>query len=274
MNSKVHLINEKMQIGYKYYRKNKIRECSNIWYETWCLIKEIMCEYKIQSINDFDKAFNLVELLFNWASDFQETLQNVMDYEICINFCEWLIPLYREGEINKTVAKIAIAESHFNLNNKEIGEKKYQELTEKHPEYVWGWINWSDQYWLFNESEKKDYKKGEEILLKALNIKNIDDKMSIYERLLDLYEETGESAKYKDIQKKLEKINKFSINNNSIILNGEKALEEGNFQENVPYGFGLYSDTDQSDKVKKKIGRNDPCPCGSGKKYKKCCLNL
>jgi len=24
-------------------------------------------------------------------------------------------------------------------------------------------------------------------------------------------------------------------------------------------------------KAKKKIGRNDPCPCGSGKKYKKCC---
>lgn len=24
---------------------------------------------------------------------------------------------------------------------------------------------------------------------------------------------------------------------------------------------------------KKKIGRNDPCPCGSGKKYKFCCMN-
>ena len=22
---------------------------------------------------------------------------------------------------------------------------------------------------------------------------------------------------------------------------------------------------------KKSVGRNDPCPCGSGKKYKKCC---
>jgi len=22
---------------------------------------------------------------------------------------------------------------------------------------------------------------------------------------------------------------------------------------------------------RKKVGRNDPCPCGSGKKYKKCC---
>ena len=23
----------------------------------------------------------------------------------------------------------------------------------------------------------------------------------------------------------------------------------------------------------KKVGRNDPCPCGSGKKYKRCCLS-
>lgn len=58
----------------------------------------------------------------------------------------------------------------------------------------------------------------------------------------------------------------------------------------------IYEALDQKDKVKKleeearklerhksgkavvnipikmiKIGRNDPCPCGSGKKYKKCC---
>lgn len=25
-------------------------------------------------------------------------------------------------------------------------------------------------------------------------------------------------------------------------------------------------------KMEKKVGRNDPCPCGSGKKYKQCCL--
>ena len=26
----------------------------------------------------------------------------------------------------------------------------------------------------------------------------------------------------------------------------------------------------QNNKQVKKVGRNDPCPCGSGKKYKKC----
>jgi uncharacterized protein YecA (UPF0149 family) len=25
--------------------------------------------------------------------------------------------------------------------------------------------------------------------------------------------------------------------------------------------------------TRQKIGRNDPCPCGSGKKFKKCCGN-
>ena len=35
----------------------------------------------------------------------------------------------------------------------------------------------------------------------------------------------------------------------------------------------LYKDQKESTTVRKekKIGRNDPCPCGSGKKYKKCC---
>ena len=28
-----------------------------------------------------------------------------------------------------------------------------------------------------------------------------------------------------------------------------------------------------AEEQKPKVGRNDPCPCGSGKKYKKCCLN-
>lgn len=32
------------------------------------------------------------------------------------------------------------------------------------------------------------------------------------------------------------------------------------------------SQTNQKPQKKKKIGRNEKCPCGSGKKYKKCCL--
>ena len=35
----------------------------------------------------------------------------------------------------------------------------------------------------------------------------------------------------------------------------------------------FYKEQKESTTIRKpkKIGRNDPCPCGSGKKYKKCC---
>jgi preprotein translocase subunit SecA len=38
---------------------------------------------------------------------------------------------------------------------------------------------------------------------------------------------------------------------------GEPAESEGTFRREEP-----------------KVGRNDPCPCGSGKKYKQCCGKL
>ena len=44
-----------------------------------------------------------------------------------------------------------------------------------------------------------------------------------------------------------------------------------NYTNNV-VPFPIKKNTNTNAKVKEvKIGRNDPCPCGSGKKYKNCC---
>jgi len=48
----------------------------------------------------------------------------------------------------------------------------------------------------------------------------------------------------------------------------EYALEQRKRQHQV-----RMTDTDNAKNLYREIGRNDPCPCGSGKKYKKCCLN-
>ena len=42
--------------------------------------------------------------------------------------------------------------------------------------------------------------------------------------------------------------------------NGEWKFEDGEFVSETP-----------EKREEPKVGRNDPCPCGSGKKYKKCC---
>jgi preprotein translocase subunit SecA len=53
----------------------------------------------------------------------------------------------------------------------------------------------------------------------------------------------------------------------------QPAKEEIEYKEPV-MSFNLGGDdsiSGQQKKKDKKVGRNDPCPCGSGKKYKKCC---
>lgn len=62
----------------------------------------------------------------------------------------------------------------------------------------------------------------------------------------------------------------------------KNILEEAKYQgaEEQPTQFGMAKKTQekksasgngQTIRNKKEVGRNDPCPCGSGKKYKKCC---
>lgn len=53
--------------------------------------------------------------------------------------------------------------------------------------------------------------------------------------------------------------------------NGPSLIDKIYFEKHgIPYD---YPNTQNSGiRKKNKIGRNDPCPCGSGKKFKKCCL--
>jgi hypothetical protein len=46
----------------------------------------------------------------------------------------------------------------------------------------------------------------------------------------------------------------------------------GTWHQTAGIGTKLTSSSAQSLTTMDKTGRNDPCPCGSGKKYKKCCL--
>jgi preprotein translocase subunit SecA len=42
-------------------------------------------------------------------------------------------------------------------------------------------------------------------------------------------------------------------------------------KEAKPQRAQVFSTSGKGGVMTKKVGRNDPCPCGSGKKYKRCC---
>ena len=58
--------------------------------------------------------------------------------------------------------------------------------------------------------------------------------------------------------------------------NGEEVSHKERSLFKKQDGVWYFYNAASLDPVKRegpKVGRNDPCPCGSGKKFKKCCLN-
>ena len=58
----------------------------------------------------------------------------------------------------------------------------------------------------------------------------------------------------------------------------EHGAFEGYAEARAAYDAAIQQDQSDQERVtapirrgQPKVGRNDPCPCGSGKKYKKCC---
>lgn len=59
----------------------------------------------------------------------------------------------------------------------------------------------------------------------------------------------------------LQKIHAFWLEQRAAVSGGQVVDD---------FGFGTQAQTTQT-RTAPKVGRNDPCPCGSGKKFKKCC---
>ncbi len=134
--------------------------------------------------------------------------------------------------------------SLFATGKPEEGEQCFQSIITRNPDHVWFVIYAGD---CFAEYDKKDYPKAESYYLKALDIVKTTSHLPgvegelqmVYEKLIGL---ANEMAKPDDA-----------------------AYYEGLLDAlQAPSSTRVIA-------PKAKVGLNDPCPCGSGKKYKKCC---
>jgi tetratricopeptide (TPR) repeat protein len=250
-------LDDLMQKGYTLSMSGDSEGAAFVWIQLWKKAIETMDSYKLESVEELDKSFHGLQCFFNWASDFDLELENLgrknsVFLQHRIDFCsEYVARSEDESEGNILNMKRAIAESYFELGRADEGENLFKEYLEEFPTWGWGWIGWSDQYWLFAKENNKNSEKAIKILKQALEVEGLEDRYDVLDRLSDIYTELG----------KLEEAG--SVRQQIIDYVREKNAQRPivslpPIQKAVP--------------VKStKIGRNDPCTCGSGKKYKKCC---
>jgi tetratricopeptide (TPR) repeat protein len=234
------LLDDKIETGYDLQGAGEAQAACHIWLEAWRDVLGLLDKGSLQSIHAFDERFRGSQSLFNWIQDLEDALWNagLEDRQFLtarIAVCEEGLRRFpAEDELMTENRRRALAESYFELGETAKAEALYGEWLRADPRWGWGWIGWSDGYGL-TRTKLQDWQRAEQILREGLAVDQVRDRLDMLERLADVCEEQGRQGEATELRKEAKR----SVSSTRV--------------------------------TRQKTGRNEPCPCGSGKKFKKCC---
>jgi tetratricopeptide (TPR) repeat protein len=278
-------LDDQMQAGYDLLASRDTAAACRIWLEAWKQVLRLFDKSGLKSIQEFDDRFRGTQSLFNWIQDLESELWNagLEDQQLLsarIAVCEEGLRRFpMDDDLMTENRRRALAESYFELGEAKKAEALYRDWLKADPGWGWGWIGWSDCY-RFTHTERQDFQRCEQILREGLSTAEVRDRSDLAERLADLCEEQGRDEEAEDLRRQAKR-NAATIETTLEALSGGSVLrkktkitfgEEGlPLSELSNLGAALRKDPSPATIAKQKVGRNEPCPCGSGKKFKKCC---
>ena len=242
--------------------------------EHWPKVKESIIKYYFSETADGVPAKPVPNYMFplheneemyfgNDLYDIDEALNNEKRYEDRAAFardCFELFDMYKgdgSPSFDYMNFSFSIGEALSDAGHIEESDAHYKKLLAEYPDNNDLIANYVQT--LLRRGERA---KAKELLEKhiSLDIEPTDENEMLIESAIELYEEEGNRAlarKYEELQIDIEN-SRVEPYFNSLINNNPCA--PWLMPENTTYV-----------RSEKKIYPNDPCPCGSGKKYKKCC---
>lgn len=242
-------------VGYDALKEMNYPEMTYQWLSAWEKVKEIVKNaYKKPSLVEVDEATDFAYELHNWLQDMEMELGNAKENEKRITFCREVLDLFDWEEDSPDNYMAAIGEALQDLGRVKESNEWFEDWLKKEPGNP-SCIN--AYFWCLIERNEIDRAKGllEETITPDTEC-SMDNEILFY-RAADLYQVTGDKEKAELYKKKAEDFRKKFLEDPLMYRNG-----------NDDYDF---TPVQQTVRKEKKIYPNDPCPCGSGKKYKKCC---
>jgi hypothetical protein len=255
------LLDDKVQAGYEADQRNDFVASSRIWLDAWSDVLRLCDAVGGRSMREFDDRFPMTQSLFNWCQDLELALQNGGEHDPELRAArlgmaaEWLRRFPREDGLITGNFRRALADSYFWTGQQETADELYQSWLEADPAWGWGWIGWADCYTPFGPGRTPDYPQAEEILRRGYAVPGVREAEHIAGRLADICGRTGHPGEAREIRQQAEKDRRRA---GRATAWAAPTVPAGEPRAAKQYPAG-------------KTGRNQPCPCGSGKKFKKCC---
>lgn len=229
------------------YREGGIR-FAEAWQHLWSVMERE---------NNFSDSLGNAILdwqIGNWAGDGTMYLHNARMYEELIALNEQIqkIKWKSDAQLFYENSKRDIADAYADMGDIEKSYQLYKVYLEKDPLWGWGWIG----YWRqLNDNNDVRFEETLDRLYQRIRAgEQFRDKKDLYRELGDEYNTLG-------IKKRADYLYRL-----------EDQAEKEKLEESKKELASLMKMLESRTAAKKdKIYPNDPCPCGSGKKYKKCC---
>lgn len=240
------LLDDKIQGGYEHQQRNDLTACAASWLDAWADVLALSDAAGTVSIREFDDRFPLTQSLYNWLSDAEMELWNagLREREFLtarIGFCAEALRRFSGEEQWRTEnLRRALAETYFETGEHGKADELFDSWLTADPEWGWGWIGWSDCYRDSFRTGPVDPDRAEELLRRGYSTPGVRDRDQVADRLTLLCATAGRPDEAREWKRLTEPHR-----------NPRTAAAR-------PSGG-------------RKTGRNAPCPCGSSKKYKKCC---
>lgn len=244
---------ELVQNGYDCYEGQKETEGLTLWQEAWDIFCAAMEQNKgIYSVSELMETQDYVYPIDGWMQDYEMELGNARKFAERIAFCRKILELFRWEDEDDSCFQCGIGDSLFDEGKRTEAYEHYEKWLGKNPRNINGINRFS---WLLFENG--DAQRAYEMVKKATWGVACDMENSIlFMRAHQLAEYVGKPEEAKWYQEQLDKFDE-SIRN---------------WEQNEDDMFDEFTVPKRAPVVKeKKVYPNDPCPCGSGKKYKKCC---
>lgn len=279
------LLDDKMQAGYELLASRNAVAACRTWLEAWSEVLRILDKTGMQSIGEFDDRFRGSQCLYNWIQDLESELWNagLEDRQFLtarIALCEEGLRRFRSDDDLMTENwRRALAESYYELGETGKAESLYRDWLNTDPCWGWGWIGWSDCY-RSTRTELKDLNRSEQILCEGLSIAEVRDRLDLAERLADLCAEQGRHEDAKEYRRQANTAatateTTLDVRSGGTVLRQKTKINFGGaglpLSELSNVAAMLRGSSAPTPVTRQKTGRNEPCPCGSGKKFKKCC---
>jgi hypothetical protein len=243
------MVDKQIIEGYEALARQDVARACDIWLEAWEGLKEVMEGNSVKDVHEINKKYTWSEFPSNYVQELEMELHNAgLDnaeyFKKRIEYCGELLGYAGEDRLMEENTRRAIADSYFELGDNAECDRLYGQWLKDDPKWGYGYIGWSRNY-EYDCPERQDTAKAGMIKEQALAEPEIRDRLDVVDDALMFYEENGgDLAKIDALREEFAML---------------KAASPGQstYHKAIPV-------------TSAKAGRNDPCPCGSGKKYKKC----